>query len=81
MAAAVACHPLTSPGTQISGEPAVILTPVTQRRSAGLFSASPLSSPLLAHVVNDDNSEKRKRLKARLSDRVQKHMSSPATER
>lgn len=79
MAVAVARPLLSSQSSQLSEN--TVLTPVTQIRLSGVFAASPLSSPLLAHVINDDNTEKKRRLKARLSDRVQKHLTSPASER
>lgn len=59
----------------------VNVTPATHRRDAHIFADSPLSSPMLSHVVNDDFSEKKRRLQARLSDAAQKHLSSPASER
>ncbi|KAF6020750.1 NCAPH [Bugula neritina] len=36
---------------------------------------------MLSHLVNDDYSEKKRRLKARLSDAAQNHLNSPASEK
>lgn len=58
-----------------------MLTPITRKRNSKVFTDSPLSSPMLSHLVNDDQSEKKRRLQARLSDVAQKHLSSPASER
>ena len=56
-------------------------TPVTHRKSILALAGTPLSSPMLSHLVNDDQSEKKRRLQARLSDVAQRHQSSPASER
>lgn len=65
----------SSQGSQVN------LTPATHRRNSQLFANSPLASPALANLINDDKSEKKKRLQARLSDVAQRHLGSPATER
>ncbi|XP_067928829.1 condensin complex subunit 2-like isoform X2 [Watersipora subatra] len=61
------------------GSLSVNLTPATRKKNAQVYMSSPMSSPMLLEV-NDDCSEKRARLKARLSDVAQKHMGSPASE-
>lgn len=71
-----------SHGSQSSSQGTPVnLTPATHKRNSQIFSNSPLASPALAHLVNDDKSEKKKRLQKRLSDVAQRHLSSPATER
>ena len=68
-----------SQSSQSSGTP-VNLTPNTHKRTHAL-APSPFASPLMSSHVNDDDSEKRHRLRARLSDIAQRHMASPASER
>lgn len=57
------------------------LSPATHKKNVEIFANSPLNSPMLSHLVNDDYSEKKRRLKARLSDAAQNHLNSPASEK